>query len=384
MRSGRPSWCRPRRPRGRRAGGARSQTLDPEVLFAVALTLRAALEARRTADRHARRSCRCSPARADAVSPALDQVALAIEQAVDAEGVRDGASPRLRSLRREQAVARERAGERLRELASSLRAHLQEEFLTERERPAGARGAGRRPQRGAGHRPRRVGLRADAVRRAVRARRAAQPAARARRARSARRSPASSASSRACSARPPPTCEPPSTAIAELDLVAGVRPARTADRRAARSCRTTTSCIVEGRHPLLDRRTAVADRPAARGRAHARRLGRERGRQDRRAEDARPRRRDAPVRHAAARADGTAAGVRRRSSPTSATSSRSRAASRPSRATCARSRAIVAVAGPRTLVLLDEVAAGTDPIEGVGARPGPARGAAGSAAPRRS
>jgi DNA mismatch repair protein MutS2 len=113
------------------ARAARAITLDPEVLFAVSLTLRAALEARRTLLAQ-RDELPLLAARADAIAPALDQLALAIEQAVDAEGVRDGASPRLRSLRREHALARERAGERLRELASSLRSHLQEEFLTER------------------------------------------------------------------------------------------------------------------------------------------------------------------------------------------------------------------------------------------------------------
>ena len=113
------------------ARAARAITLDPEVLFAVSLTLRAALEARRTLLGQ-RAELPLLAARADAIAPGLDQLALAIEQAVDAEGVRDGASPRLRALRREQAVARERAGERLRELAASLRSHLQEEFLTER------------------------------------------------------------------------------------------------------------------------------------------------------------------------------------------------------------------------------------------------------------
>ena len=113
------------------ARAARAITLDPEVLFSVALTLRAALEARRTLTGW-REELPLLAARSDAIAPALDQLALAIEQAIDQEGVRDGASPKLRSLRREHAVARERAAERLREMATSLRAHLQEEFLTER------------------------------------------------------------------------------------------------------------------------------------------------------------------------------------------------------------------------------------------------------------
>ena len=113
------------------ARAARAITLDPEVLFSVALTVRAALAARRTLAGW-RDELPLLAARSDAIAPALDQLALAIEQAVDQEGVRDGASPKLRSLRREHAVARERAAERLREMATSLRAHLQEEFLTER------------------------------------------------------------------------------------------------------------------------------------------------------------------------------------------------------------------------------------------------------------
>jgi DNA mismatch repair protein MutS2 len=113
------------------ARAARAMTLDPEVLFEIALTLRAALEARRTVLAH-RAELPLLAARVDAISPALEQIALALEQAIDQEGVRDGASPRLRALRREHAVARERAAERLRELATSLRSHLQEEFLTER------------------------------------------------------------------------------------------------------------------------------------------------------------------------------------------------------------------------------------------------------------
>ena len=52
------------------------------------------------------------------------------------------------------------------------------------------------------------------------------------------------------------------------------------------------------------------------------------------------------------------------SSPTSATSSRSPSASPRSPATSARSSAIVEAAGPGTLVLLDELGAGTDPTEG--------------------
>ncbi len=118
-------------PRGR---GARRARDHPRSRGAVRGLAHPACRARGAPDaaRASAASCRCSPRAPTRSRPALDQLALAIEQAVDAEGVRDGASPRLRALRREHAVARERAGERLRELAASLRSHLQEEFLTER------------------------------------------------------------------------------------------------------------------------------------------------------------------------------------------------------------------------------------------------------------
>lgn len=76
-----------------------------------------------------------------------EEIDAAIEE--DGSGVRDGASPTLRRLRRELRDGRARLTERLRQLARdpSLRDHLQDDFVTEREgRPvlalrASARGA---------------------------------------------------------------------------------------------------------------------------------------------------------------------------------------------------------------------------------------------------
>ncbi|MDX6568249.1 MAG: mismatch repair protein MutS2, partial [Gaiellales bacterium] len=237
------------------ARAARSITLDPEVLFVVALTLRAALEARRTLVTQ-REELPLLSARADAISPGLDQLAVTIEQAVDAEGLRDGASPRLRSLRREQAVARERAAERLRELASSLRAHLQEEFLTERSgRPvlavrADARGAVPGIVHDASGSGQTIFVEPFAL---VEQHNRLRELVSEEREEIARILTALSALLGASAADVTAAVD----AIAELDLVLAC--ARLAQRTAG--CAVSQGedvVLVEGRHPLLDPRTAVA------------------------------------------------------------------------------------------------------------------------------
>ena len=84
----------------------------------------------------ARRRRRCSR-RGRARSPrrwasVADQLERALE--LDPPGVKDSASPKLKSLRSELATARRRASDRLRSLASDpdLQPHLQEDFVTER------------------------------------------------------------------------------------------------------------------------------------------------------------------------------------------------------------------------------------------------------------
>ena len=116
-----------------RAG--RGGLLGPGALAEIADTVRAGLDARR-ALAAAAETAPLLHARADAISPSLGPLADRIERCIEADGagLRDDASPRLRSLRRELRGARGRASDRVRELAASsaLRDHLQEGFVTER------------------------------------------------------------------------------------------------------------------------------------------------------------------------------------------------------------------------------------------------------------
>ena len=117
------------------AHAARGGVLTPSTLAAVAATVRVAIDTRgvlaqRTAE---------APLLADTaavIEPGLGALADRVERAIesDGSGVRDGATPALRGLRRAIADARRRATERLRALAASpgLRSHLQEDFITER------------------------------------------------------------------------------------------------------------------------------------------------------------------------------------------------------------------------------------------------------------
>jgi DNA mismatch repair protein MutS2 len=128
----------------------RGGALGAEALVAIAETARAALGVRG----HLGERSELVPllaARADEIAETLAQLADELERALDLDppGVKDSASPRLKALRSELATARRRASDRLRSLASDpdLRPHLQEDFVTERGgRPvvavrAGARGA---------------------------------------------------------------------------------------------------------------------------------------------------------------------------------------------------------------------------------------------------
>ena len=342
------------------ARAARGVTLDPEVLNAAALTLRTALEARRIVVAQ-REELPLLSARADAIAPALDQLALTIEQAIDAEGVRDGASPRLRSLRREQMVARERASERLRELASSLRSHLQEEFLTERSgRPvlavrADARGAVPGIVHDASGSGQTLFVEPFAL---VEQHNRLRELASEEREEIARILGSLSAQLGAAAARVAAAVD----TLAELDLaLACSRLARRSGGCAVRQGEDVV--LVEGRHPLLDPRTAVAidlvlegvrtlviSGANAGGKTVAlKMLGLAAAMHQ---SGMRPLARSAqlPV-YAQILADVGDEQSIARSLSTFSGHLRSIAA-------------IVAIAAPDTLVLLDEVAAGTDPIEG--------------------
>ena len=113
----------------------RGGSLGAEALVAIAETARAALGVRG----HLAERSETAPllaARAAEIAETLAIVADRLERALelDPPGVKDSASPKLKSLRSELATARRRASDRLRSLASDpdLQPHLQEDFVTER------------------------------------------------------------------------------------------------------------------------------------------------------------------------------------------------------------------------------------------------------------
>ena len=128
---------------------ARGSVLDTGALHTIAVsidtgvTARIALESVDDVPGLARLASRIEPG----LSGVSDTIAKAVED--DGSDLRDGASPALRRLRRELREGRARIAERLRALAHdpSLREHLQDDFVTERAgRPvlalrASARGA---------------------------------------------------------------------------------------------------------------------------------------------------------------------------------------------------------------------------------------------------
>ena len=108
-------------------GGA----LSPGALRHVADTASGALRARAALDEQA------APLLSDlaaAVDPSLAPLVKAIERAVEEDGsdLRDNASPKLRKLRGELRTGRQRVRDKLEQLvrSSDLREHLQEEFIT--------------------------------------------------------------------------------------------------------------------------------------------------------------------------------------------------------------------------------------------------------------
>jgi len=114
---------------GDAALAARGGTLQPDALRRVASTIRAAIAARA-----ATATGVLLHEIATAIDPNLAPVADGIERAIDDEGVRDTASPELRRLRRELRAGQERVAEALGRLARTqgIQQHLQEEFVAYR------------------------------------------------------------------------------------------------------------------------------------------------------------------------------------------------------------------------------------------------------------
>jgi DNA mismatch repair protein MutS2 len=117
------------------ARAARGASLVPEPLAAIADTVRTGLDVRGTLLER-EEAAPLLAARAGAIEPSLEGLLARLDAAIepDGSGVRDGASPALRRVRKELVDARTRAADRLRALAQSaeLRPDLQEDFVTER------------------------------------------------------------------------------------------------------------------------------------------------------------------------------------------------------------------------------------------------------------
>ena len=117
------------------ARAVRAGMLPSGALRGVAVTIRVALAARARLEEHGD----VAPLLGRLVAPidsALSPLAGEIERCVEEDGsdVRDTASPQLRRLRRQLRDGRQRIADELRRLArsSELREHLQEDFVTER------------------------------------------------------------------------------------------------------------------------------------------------------------------------------------------------------------------------------------------------------------
>jgi DNA mismatch repair protein MutS2 len=115
------------------AHAARGGALAPDALARIAATVAGGLRARAALD------AETAPLLADvaaAIDPALASLSETVGRAVEDDGsdLRDTASPLLRRLRREVRDSRQRVAEALRRLSRSaaLAPHLQEDFVTER------------------------------------------------------------------------------------------------------------------------------------------------------------------------------------------------------------------------------------------------------------
>ena len=117
--------------RDQAAHAALGGALSPLALRHVADTGSGSLRARAALEEHAAPLLREAAA---AIDPALAPLAKAIDRAVEEDGsdLRDTASPKLRKLRGELRTGRQRVRDKLEQLvrSSDLREHLQEEFIT--------------------------------------------------------------------------------------------------------------------------------------------------------------------------------------------------------------------------------------------------------------
>ena len=112
---------------------ARDAALDAEALSEVLATARVHIEAREAVGAREETAPRLAAALAAPDLGAVRRVEAALERALDpGGGLLDTASPELASIRKRLAAARREASDLLRELAVRLRSHLQETFTTER------------------------------------------------------------------------------------------------------------------------------------------------------------------------------------------------------------------------------------------------------------
>jgi DNA mismatch repair protein MutS2 len=111
----------------------RGAVLDPDELAAVLVTVRVALELREELAAHADDAPRLAERIRFISVPSMRRVESALERSLDPHGgLADTASPELALLRRRLAGARRAAADLLRTLAVRMRSHLQEGFTTER------------------------------------------------------------------------------------------------------------------------------------------------------------------------------------------------------------------------------------------------------------
>ena len=115
------------------AAAAREVVLEAGALVEVLATIRVWLQAREAVAARAEQAPVLAAALAAPDAGAARRVEAALERALDPRGgLLDTASPALASVRRRLAAAHRAAADLLRELAARLRTHLQESFTTER------------------------------------------------------------------------------------------------------------------------------------------------------------------------------------------------------------------------------------------------------------